>query len=194
MKNKTVIGLTGGSGTGKSTVAAALRRCGATVIDCDKLAHENMRRGGVAYAEIVVEFGDGILLPTGEIDRKALGAIVFNDADSLARLNGITHKHIVDRVKERIAECEGIIVIDAPLLRQVRLDSLCDKVWITDAPYETRLARITERDGITRQDAEARLKNQAELDYTGGDRRITTDFPTIAALNNSIKDYIKEFI
>jgi dephospho-CoA kinase len=67
-------------------------------------------------------------------------------------------------------------------------------VWITEAPYETRLERIIERDGVTRQAAQARLKNQAELDYTGGDRRILTDFPTIEALNNSIKRYIRELI
>jgi dephospho-CoA kinase len=194
MKDKIVIGLTGGSGTGKSTVANALKRCGATVIDCDGIAHQNMKRGGVAYDEIVTEFGEEILLPTGEIDRKALGNIVFNDTDSLARLNKITHKHIIDSVKESIARGEGIVVIDAPLLRQVGLDKLCDKVWITEAPYETRLERIIERDGVTRQAAQARLKNQAELDYTGGDRRILTDFPTIEALNNSIKRYIRELI
>ncbi len=189
MRQSKIIGLTGGSGSGKSTVASALKALGACVIDCDALAHKNMAVGGIAYNEIVQEFGNAILAASGEIDRKKLGNIVFNDKKALSCLNAITHKHIVNRVKELIIKAkEEIIVIDAPLLRQAGLESLCNEVWITDAPYEIRLARIMERDGITKQAAENRLKNQG--DYTGGDKRIITDFETIEELESFVKELL----
>lgn len=189
MKQNKIIGLTGGSGSGKSTVAAALSTLGAFVIDCDKIAHENMLRGGIAYDEIVKEFGRDILAPTGEIDRKSLGNIVFNDKNALDRLNHIAHRHIINRVKELAEGSRSeITVIDAPLLYQTGLDRLCDEVWVTDAPYQVRLKRIMERDGITRQAAESRLKNQGE--YNGGDKRIITDFATIEELESFVKELI----
>lgn len=189
MRQSKIIGLTGGSGSGKSTVAAALKKLGVFVIDCDKVAHENMLRGAVAYNDIVDEFGSTILTPTGEIDRKRLGNIVFNDKAALERLNRITHKHIAYKVKELIKNSDNKnIVIDAPLLRQAGLDSLCDEIWITDAPYNVRLDRIMERDKITRAEAESRLKNQGN--YTGGDRRIITDFATI----NELESFVKELL
>lgn len=189
MKQNKIIGLTGGSGSGKSTVAAALRSLGAFVIDCDKIAHENMLKGGIAYNEIVEAFGGSILAASGEIDRKSLGNIVFNDKRALERLNRITHRHITDRVKALADKSDSkITVIDAPLLYQTGLDRLCDSVWVTDAPYDVRLKRIMERDGITREAAESRLKNQGE--YTGGDRRIVTDFATVEELESFVKELI----
>jgi dephospho-CoA kinase len=191
MKQSKIIGLTGGSGSGKSTVASALKACGAFVIDCDKIAHENMSSGGVAYNDIVEEFGREILSPNGEIDRKRLGGIVFNDSKALERLNTITHGYIVARVKVLTSAEKNnseVIVIDAPLLRQAGLDSLCDEVWVTDAPYEVRLARIVERDGITPEQAADRLKNQG--DYAEADRRIITNFETIEELESYIKELI----
>ncbi len=189
MRQNKIIGLTGGSGSGKSTVAAALKALGAFVIDCDRLAHENMLKGGIAYEEIVAEFGRAILLPDCEIDRKALGNIVFNDKKALERLNKITHKHITDRVKELISSSNNkIIVIDAPLLHKAGLDSLCDEVWVTEAPYGVRLKRIMERDKITREAAESRLKNQG--DYSEGDKKIVNDFETISELESFVKELI----
>lgn len=189
MKQNRIIGLTGGSGSGKSTVAAALKACGAFVIDCDKIAHDNMLKGGVAYNDIVEEFGKDILFADGEIDRKRLGGIVFNDSKALERLNVITHGYIVERVKElAAANRERVVVIDAPLLRKAGLDSLCDEVWVTEAPYEVRLARIVERDGITREQAEERLKNQGE--YAEGDKKIITDFETVEELEGYVKELI----
>jgi dephospho-CoA kinase len=189
MRQSKIIGLTGGSGSGKSTVAAALRSVGALVVDCDKIAHENMAVGGIAYPEIAECFGSEILAPNGEIDRKRLGGIVFNDRAMLERLNAITHRHIIAVVKAAVAsaKCE-LVVIDAPLLYQTGLDKLCDEVWVTDAPLDIRLDRIAERDGITREAAMARIKNQGE--YPQGDRHIITDFETVEELESYVKELL----
>lgn len=191
MKQSKVIGLTGGSGSGKSSVAAALEKAGARVIDCDKIAHENMRKGGIAYGEIVSAFGNDILLENGEINRKKLGSIVFSDKTQLEVLNKITHKHILDRVKELVCQGGDTVVIDAPLLRQTGLDRLCDEVWITDAPYDVRVQRIMERDGISANEAEKRLSNQQNEYYQGGDLRIVTNFETLEGLENFVKELVK---
>lgn len=191
MRQSRIIGLTGGSGSGKSSVAAALKKAGARVIDCDKIAHENMKRGGASYNEIVSAFGADILLENGEIDRKKLADIVFSDKKQLERLNKITHSRICGRVRELVNEGGALIVIDAPLLRQTGLDKLCGEVWITDAPYEARIRRVMERDGISLGEAEKRLKNQRSEDYSGGDIRIVTDFETLEALENFVKELVE---
>lgn len=188
MKQSKVIGLTGGSGSGKSTVAKVLEHLGALIIDCDKIAHENMLKGGIAYNDIVNAFGRGILLTDGEIDRRKLGSIVFSDRTALSRLNSIAHPYIVDRVRTILSDVEGLAVIDAALLYEVGLDRLCDEVWVTQAPYSVRIERIMERDGITRQEAENRLSNQGK--YDRGDRIIVTDFATLEDLEKYIKELI----
>lgn len=189
MKQSKVIGLTGGSGSGKSTVASALEKNGAFIIDCDKIAHQNMAKGGIAYDDIVACFGSGILAPDGEIDRKKLGAIVFEDKNKLEGLNKITHGYIAQRVRELVLRSAAdITVIDAPLLHKAGLDSLCDEVWLTDAPRSVRLERIMQRDLITREQAESRLKNQDE--YDSFDKLIITDFETLTELEQYIKELI----
>lgn len=191
MRQNKIIGLTGGSGSGKSAVADALKKLGCFVIDCDKIAHENMAKGGIAYDEILCGFGSEILLPDGEIDRKKLGQIVFNDSAQLDRLNKITHKHIIARVRELAENAAGTVIIDAPLLRQTGLDALCDEVWITDAPAEVRVQRIMERDGITRQAAQSRINSQNISDYAGGDKRIITNFDTLEQLESFVKELLE---
>ncbi len=191
MKQSRIIGLTGGSGSGKSSVAQALRKAGARIIDCDKIAHENMKKGGIAYDEIVSAFGSEILVENGEIDRKKLGGIVFSDKKQLEKLNRITHGHICDRVRELVNKGGDLIVIDAPLLRQTGLDKLCSEVWITEAPVNVRIRRIAERDGISCDAAEKRLENQQDTDYSGGDIRIVTDFETIEDLEKFVKELVE---
>ena len=100
----TVIGLTGNSGTGKSSVAKIMEKYGALILDCDKIAHENMAVGGCAYDEIISAFGKDILNSDKTINRKALGNIVFNDSQKLSILNQITHSKIAQRVKDEIAK------------------------------------------------------------------------------------------
>lgn len=158
------IGLTGNSGCGKSEVARALSTLNCMICDCDKIAHDNMLKGGVAYDGIILSFGCGILRDDGEIDRKILSDIVFNDIDKLALLNKITHKYIIKQIikyKSIASEknCD-FLLIDAPLLIEAGMTDLVDRVWVVTADHEDRIKRIIERDGITRQMAEQRFKNQ----------------------------------
>ncbi|MBR6399904.1 MAG: dephospho-CoA kinase [Firmicutes bacterium] len=157
-----IIGLTGNSGSGKGEVCRILEKLGCHIIDCDRLAHENMAKGGCAYDDIVNAFGKEILGENGEIDRRILGGIVFNDKKKLELLNGISHGHITKRIADIIAENadKAYIVIDAPLLREAGLMPLCDAAWLVDADEKLRLERVMRRDGITREKALERFKNQ----------------------------------
>ncbi|MBR1736403.1 MAG: dephospho-CoA kinase [Firmicutes bacterium] len=171
MQNKTtVIGLTGTTGSGKSTAAAILKNHGAYIIDADKVAHEIMKKGQQAYNEIVETFGTGILASDGEIERKKLAAIVFSDKEKLEKLNSITHKIIVKKIKDEAEEKKNrnyeLIVIDAPLLIQTGLHKCCDSVWAVYADEETRIERIIKRDDIPREKALERIRNQTGFQET----------------------------
>ena len=156
-----VIGITGGTGAGKSTVCAALARLGAETADADKIAHEVSDPGGAAYAELVREFGSEILCDGGRIDRKKLGRIVFSDREKLKKLNEITHKYVYAELQRRIDGCRAdVMVLDVPLLFEKGSPIRYDLTVAVTADSETRLARIMARDGIDRDAALARMKNQ----------------------------------
>lgn len=161
-----VIGLTGNSGCGKGAVASVMAEQGALIIDCDKIAHENMMSYGIAYGDIVSAFGKGILGSDGEIDRKALGSVVFNDGNKLELLNSVTHKYITEEVKRRIYlnKDKKCIVIDAPLLIEAGLDKMCDSIWAVYAHLEIRIERVMLRDNIDRKSAVLRFKNQMKFE------------------------------
>lgn len=160
-----VIGLTGNSGCGKGAISCIMKEYGAVVADCDKIAHRNMQSDGIAYRDILNSFGNEILKADGEIDRKKLGAIVFNDSEKLSQLNSITHKYIEREVLSviNINRDKKCVVIDAPLLIEAGLESYCDKVWVVNAPFETRIKRVMERDNIDRESAVLRFKNQRDF-------------------------------
>lgn len=158
-----VIGLTGGTGSGKSVVSKSLAAAGAVVIDADKIAHEIILKGKPAYAEIVNFYGTEILDAEGNIIRKKLGEIVFHDAKKLAFLNQCTHKYICAEVDRQIAaakQTNAKIILDAPLLLEAGLESRCDAVWVVYADPQVRARRIMERDGISDALAKARIANQ----------------------------------
>ena len=160
-----VIGLTGGTGSGKSVVSKSLAAAGAVIVDADKIAHEIILKGEPAYQEIIEYYGTGILDEEGNIIRKKLGEIVFNDKEKLAFLNQCTHKYITAEVKKQIAEAkeEGTataIIVDAPLLLEAKLETVCDLVWVVYAEPEVRAQRVMARDAITYELAKARIANQ----------------------------------
>ena len=150
-----VLGLTGGTGAGKSLISAILQKKGAKIIDADKLSREITKEGGIALPEIDKAFPG--VIKNGVLDRKALGRIVFSDKEKLLILNEITHKYIIKLTKEEIEASEGLIVLDAPLLFEAGEDKLCDKVIFVDADDEIRLARIMKRDNLSIDDARARI-------------------------------------
>jgi dephospho-CoA kinase len=156
-----VIGLTGGIGSGKSTVAAMLAELGAHVIDADKVGHEVYRAGTEGFRRVVAAFGPGIVGPDGEIDRRALGAIVFADPAALARLNAIVHPLIGEAIRARIAAAgDGRpIVIEAAVLIEAGW-RFFDQIWLVTARPETAIARVMASRGLTRAEAERRLAAQ----------------------------------
>lgn len=159
----TVLGLCGQSGAGKTTALEALVSLGAVVCDCDAVSRLVMSRGTDCTAEVAESFGNGVLRD-GEIDRKALGRIVFFDKEKLERLTEITHRYIKAEVRERIREAEAVgerlFVVDAPLLFESGLDRDCHLTLAIVADREKRLERIMARDGIDRELAEKRLDSQ----------------------------------
>ena len=160
-----VIGLTGGTGSGKSVVSKSLAEAGAVIVDADKIAHEIILKDEPAYREIVEYYGTGILDAEENIIRKKLGEIVFNDKEKLAFLNQCTHKYITAEVKRQIAAAKeegtaAAIIVDAPLLLEAKLEAVCDLVWVVYADPEVRAQRVMARDGISYELAKARIANQ----------------------------------
>ena len=156
------VGLTGGVGSGKSTVAQLLAGHGAIVIDADAIAREVVEPGTPGLAAVVARFGDRVLGPGGRLDRAALAAIVFHDAGELADLNAIVQPLIGARTTELMdsAPADAILVHDIPLLVEGRLAGGFDTVVVVEAGLQTRLDRLAER-GLTPDDARARMASQA---------------------------------
>jgi dephospho-CoA kinase len=157
------VGLTGGIGSGKSTVSRRLAELGAVVIDSDVLAREVVEPGTPGLAAIVAAFGPGVLAPDGTLDRSALSSIVFADEDALAVLNGIVHPLVRERAAEQAdaAADDAVVVQDVPLLVESGISDAFDMVLVVDAPEDERVARLVRERGMTEEDARARMAVQA---------------------------------
>ncbi len=159
-----VIGLTGGAGAGKTTVARWLAELGAAVVDADAIAREVVEPGRPAHQALVAAFGPGILGPDGRIDRRRLARVAFGSGEALERLNRATHPHIIREIRRRLDELRAsgcrVAVLDAPLLLETGLDGLTDEVWVVVADPEQQVARLAARAGLDREEAEARLRAQ----------------------------------
>jgi dephospho-CoA kinase len=155
------VGLTGGAGAGKSTVAARLRELGAVVIDADALAREVLEPGTAGLQEVVSAFGDGVLRADGSLDRAALAAVVFADPERRRQLEAITHPRIAARTSELLAAARAAVVVhDVPLLVEKAMAPAYDVVVVVDAPEEQRVERLVRR-GLAEEDARARIAAQA---------------------------------
>lgn len=161
MKRNKIIGLTGGSGSGKSLAAKYFEEFGALIIDADKISHEITDSDEKVLAEIKAAFSEKVF-ENGKLSRKALGKVVFGDKSALNKLNSIIHPVIASRVKEIVDKSEkDIIVIDAPLLFEVKeIAQLCDETVAVCAPDELRINRIIARDRLTREEAQRRIFSQ----------------------------------
>ena len=156
-------GLTGGIGSGKSTVSALLVSYGAVLIDADRIAREVVEPGTPGLAAVVAEFGTGVLLPDGSLDRPGLGSIVVADPDRLAALNAIVHPLVRDLSsrQEAAAGPGSVVVHDVPLLAENALAPLYDAVIVVDAAPSTQLDRLVRLRGMTQEEARARMAAQA---------------------------------
>ena len=159
-----VIGLTGGIGSGKSTVSRFLAELGAVILDADKVGHEAFKPDTELWRQVVAAFGRQIVTPDGDIDREKLGEIVFGNVESLARLNQIMHPGMYDMVKAQIGEYRQqgvkVVILEAPLLIEAGWTSLVDEVWVTVASEATVLRRLQEQKGLSRQQSLARIHSQ----------------------------------
>jgi dephospho-CoA kinase len=157
------VGLTGGIASGKSTVSAILAELGAVVIDADALAREVVARGTPGLAAVVAEFGPGLLTAEGDLDRPAMGALVFGDPDARRRLEAVVHPLVHERSAQLEAEAapDAVVVHDIPLLAEVGRAGSFDAVIVVDAPPELQVSRMVQERGWTRDDAQSRIAAQA---------------------------------
>lgn len=163
-----VVGLTGGIASGKSTVARMFKRFGAAVIDADQLARDVVRPGTPAWRDIVRVFGDGVLNRNRSINRRALGAIVFDDRRKLRRLEHIIHPRVAreqQRLVRRIAarSPDAVIVYEVPLLFESGAYKRVDKIIVVTVDRDTQVGRLKQRNGLTKSEALRRIKIQMPL-------------------------------
>lgn len=164
-----LVALTGGIAAGKSTVAAALARHGAVVIDADAVAREVVEPGTPALAEIRSTFGDDVLDAEGALDRPKLGSVVFGHPEKLKLLNEIVHPAVKARVREALERIESetpdaVVVYDVPLLVEAQVDHPWDLVVVVLADTQSRLRRLVEERGLDEQHAIQRIQQQATDD------------------------------
>lgn len=192
---KIILGLTGGSGTGKSIAADYLKMQGAQIIDADLIARQIVAPGKPALSEIAKTFED-IILPDGTLNRKKLGALVFSDKEALSRLNAITHTYIAEEINAQLQGSKSnLVVIDAPLLLEYDLDALCSECVCILADHSTRVNRIMMRDGLTLEQAENRICSQKEDDfYKKRCRFVIENNEGIASLYTALDTMLKELL
>ncbi len=158
-----LVGLTGGIGSGKSTVSALLAERGAIVIDADRITRELQAPGSPVLAEIADAFGPTVIDSKGELDRPALAALVFGDSDALGRLNKIVHPAVGREMAARLEaqrQTDNVVVLDIPLLVENPREGLCGTV-VVDLPVEIAVERLVTHRNMDRADAEARIARQA---------------------------------
>jgi dephospho-CoA kinase len=159
-----VVGLTGGIGSGKSTVSALLAAKGAVVVDADAVVHELQRPGTAVFEAMVDRFGNGIVAADGSLDRSAVADIVFNDQDALADLNGIVHPAVGAEIVRRMDELsttDAVVVLDVPLMVESARGYPVAGLIVVDVDPEVAVRRLVEQRGMREDDARARIVRQA---------------------------------
>lgn len=159
-----IIGLTGGIGTGKSTVSAYLAQKGCKIIDADLISHQMTEAGSPCLAEIRDAFGEDVFLRDGNLDRKKVGRLVFADATKKKTLEQIITRRVIEKTLRILQDCrvqqEDLVVLDAPLLFECGMQRYTDETWLVVCRTETRLRRIAARDGLAEEDIQKRIANQ----------------------------------
>jgi len=188
-----VIGLTGGIGSGKSTVLRFLTELGTVIINADELGHECYKPDTDVWREVVDTFGKQIVKNDGTIDRKKLGEIVFTNPEALLQLNQIMHPRIYEAVKNQLEEYRrqeaGVVVLEAPLLLEADWTLLVDEVWVTSASEATVLKRLKERTGLSESEALARVRAQLSLEERSKQATVVIDTEcSLDKLKAKVKD------
>jgi dephospho-CoA kinase len=164
-----VVGLTGSIATGKSSVASVFREAGAKVIDADRLARNVVKKGTPAWRAVVDTFGPGILLFSGEIDRRQLGAVIFSDPIQRDRLNAIVHPYVITETAKMLEQIEiqdpqAVVVLDVPLLFEAGMDEGLDEIIVVYVPESVQRQRLMARDRLTVKEAMDRIRTQIPIE------------------------------
>ncbi len=166
------IGLSGGIGSGKTEATRILQEMGAEVISADQVGHEAYEPQTDAWKQVVETFGDDILQPDGQIDRRKLGGIVFSDPDEMAKLNAIMHPRMHTMMEERLRELEAkgarVAVLEAAILVEAGWISLVDEAWMVEVPEEVAVERIHRRNGLAEEEIRKRLRSQLSTEERAG--------------------------
>ena len=188
-----VIGLTGGIGTGKSEVARLLESLGAAPINADQIGHEAYTPHSETWNLVVDAFGEGILHESGEIDRRALGGIVFSDPEEMAKLNSIMHPQMASMVTDRIDSLRGdgaeVVVVEAAVLFEAGWETLVDEVWSTDSPVDIVVQRLQAARGISPEEARKRIDSQMDREERLGRSDVVVDNSgDVARLERTVRE------
>ena len=164
-----VAGLTGGIATGKSTVAAIFEEAGARLIDADRIARDAVRKGAPAYHDTVAHFGEAVLQGDGEIDRKSLAAVIFNDPAEQRSLERIVHPQVKQEITRRLDRIrretpDALVIVDVPLLFESGMDRGLAVAIVVYVPEQIQLERLMARDALTQPEALARIRAQMPIE------------------------------
>lgn len=160
-----IIGLTGGISCGKSAVAENLRRyCHATTLDIDQVTHWLLKSGGELFDVYVRHFGNRVVTSEGELDRRLIGEIIFNNPDEREWINSVAHPILLNKARDFLVDCAdagaGLVVLEVPLLFEAGWQHLFDEIWAVYTPQQVQMQRLMSRDKLTEQQALARINAQ----------------------------------
>ncbi len=193
-----IIGLTGGIASGKSTVSAMFKEWNIPVVDADVIAREVVEPGQEAFNQIVQAFGEQILNEDGNIHRKKLGAIIFNDQKKREQLNSIVHPAVRAEMKKRrddyLQSGHDHVVLDIPLLIESELDYLVDKTLLVYVDADTQLQRLMKRDDSSEEEAQSRIRSQMPLDEKQEHvDKVVNNSGSIEDTKNEVRAVLKEW-
>ena len=194
------IGLTGGIASGKTTVCDLFKELSVEIIDADVISHELSKKGGAAFEEIIEAFEDEIIGDDGELDRKKLRSIVFNDNTKKKMLERIIHPKVLLSINEKIkASQSDYLIISVPLMIETGMNAMMDRVLLIDCNVETQIERIIQRDQTSREEAIKIIESQASIESKrelSDDRIINNNETSIEELRLKVKeinDFYKKF-
>ena len=189
-----VLGITGGFGSGKTTVAKCFRSFGAYLIDADKIARDLLVPGTGAYRKILAVFGASIIRKDKSIDRRKLARIIFGNDKLLKKLNRIIHPKVIFRIHQDIKAHQGIIAIDAPLLFETGLFRKADFIIVVNAGRRKQIARLAKKRHFSREDILARIRAQMPLYKKAKQADIIIDNSgTVAQTKRQVKQLIRRY-
>ena len=186
------IGLTGGIASGKTTVCNLFKDLSVEIIDADVISHELSKKGGAAFEEIIEAFEDEIIGDDGELDRKKLRSIVFNDNTKKKMLEGIIHPKVLLSINEKIkASQSDYLIISVPLMIETGMNAMMDRVLLIDCNVETQIERLSQRDQSSREEAIKIIESQASIESKrelSDDRIINNNETSIEELTLKVKE------